>query len=137
LRCSSCPATLAGGHQQADHDRDQQVDAERQVVLGVVDDDVVIGLEEQHVEGEEAEPSGGDAGAEPAGCGGRGHHQQIGQDHGGLGHLAPEGQQRGRHQDRPADGDGVAERAARPAHRQPPRDVHATKHRTPADPSRS
>jgi hypothetical protein len=121
------PAALARGHQQAHHHRDQQVDAEREPVLGVGDEDVVVGLEEQHVEGEEAEAGGGDAGAEPAGGGGRGDHQQVGQDHGGLGHLAPDGQQRGGHQGRAADGDGVAERAPRAAHRQPPRDVHTAR----------
>ena len=61
------PAALAARHQQADHHGDQQVDGQRQVVLGVVDDDVVVGLEEQQVEGEEAEAGGGDPRAEPAG----------------------------------------------------------------------
>jgi len=115
---------LAGRHQQADDDRDQQVDAERQVVLGVVDDQVVVGLEEQHVEGEEAEGGGGDAGTEAAGGGGRGHHQQVAQDHGGPGHLAPDGQERGGDQGRAAHGDNVAERATRPTNREPARDVH-------------
>ncbi len=118
------PPALAGRHQQADDDRDQQVDAERQVVLGVVDDQVVVGLEEQHVEGEEAEGGGGDAGTEAAGGGGRGHHQQVAQDHGGPGHLAPDGQERGGDQGRAAHGDNVAERATRPANREPARDVH-------------
>ena len=49
------PAALAGRHQQAHHHGDQQVDGQRQVVLEVVDDDVVVGLEEQQVEGEEPE----------------------------------------------------------------------------------
>jgi hypothetical protein len=58
---------LAGRHQQADAHGDQQVDAERQVVLRVIDDDVVVGLEEQPVEGEEAEAGGGDARPEATG----------------------------------------------------------------------
>ena len=47
---------------------------------------------------------------------------------------ARNGQQRGRDHGRAGHGDDVAERAARPAHREPPRDVHAIKDRTPRAP---
>jgi hypothetical protein len=131
------PAALGRGDQQADHGRDEQVDAERQVVLGVVDDDMVVGPEEQQVEGEEAEPGGGDARPQPTRRRRPGHHQQVGEHHGGLAQLGPEGQQRDGGQDRSADGDDVAERAPGPAHRQPPRDVHATRIGRRAGPSRT
>jgi hypothetical protein len=130
------PPALAGPDQQADHDGHQEVDAERQVVLGVVDDDVVVGLQKQHVEGEEAEAGGGDAWAEAAGGSRSGHHQQVGQDHGGLGNVAPEGQEGTGDQRRTDHGHAVAERSMRPAHRKPPRDVHAISIGRPATQAR-
>ncbi len=110
---------LRRSHEQAHHERDDQVDAEREIVLPVGDDECVVRGQEQEVEGEEPQPGGGEAGPEAARRRRGDHDEQEGEDHVGLRDVAAEGEEQGGHRDRARDGHRVAERGPRSHDGQP------------------
>lgn len=84
-------------HDRADRRRDNHEHDEREHVVGVGDDEGVVGLGEVVVEQQEPGDRGGDAGPETANDRGRDDHDQDRQDVAGQRQLAPQaGQQHSR-----------------------------------------